>query len=94
VVGQDPTVGIGAHARPNVFAALAAGERWYVVHALPHGEDRARSRLAAEGFRCFLPRYLKTVRHARKLGRRRPPGPIRKRMAVAKRSRNSIRRTT
>jgi hypothetical protein len=46
---------------------LSQGERWYVVFAQPHREFRAHSHLAAQGFRTFLPRYRKTVRHARKL---------------------------
>jgi transcriptional antiterminator RfaH len=46
---------------------LTAGERWYVVHTLPHREMQAERQLAAQGFRTFLPRYGKTVRHARKL---------------------------
>jgi transcriptional antiterminator RfaH len=47
--------------------ALAAGERWYVVHTLPHRELQAQLQLEAQGFRSFLPRQRKTVRHARKL---------------------------
>jgi transcriptional antiterminator RfaH len=41
--------------------------RWYAVHTLPHREFRAETQLANQGFRVFLPRRLKTVRHARKL---------------------------
>jgi transcriptional antiterminator RfaH len=47
--------------------SLTAGERWYVVHTLPHRELQAERQLAAQGFRPFLPRQRKTVRHARKL---------------------------
>ncbi len=47
--------------------SLAEGERWYVVHTLPHRELQAERQLAAQGFRSFLPRQRKTVRHARKL---------------------------
>jgi transcription antitermination factor NusG len=46
---------------------LAEGKRWYVVHTLPHRESQVRMRLGAQGFRSFLPRHCKTVRHARKL---------------------------
>jgi transcription elongation factor/antiterminator RfaH len=42
-------------------------ERWYVVHTQPHREGRAQAHLADQGFRTFLPRHRKTVRHARKL---------------------------
>jgi transcription elongation factor/antiterminator RfaH len=48
-------------------AALAQGERWYVVHTLPLCETRAQMQLENQGFRTFLPRRRKTVRHARKL---------------------------
>jgi transcription elongation factor/antiterminator RfaH len=46
---------------------LAEGERWYVVHTLPHREQSAQHHLDAQGFRTFLPRYRKTLRHARSL---------------------------
>jgi transcription elongation factor/antiterminator RfaH len=45
----------------------AAGVRWYVVYSQPHREFRAQTQLTLQGFRTFLPRYRKTVRHARKL---------------------------
>ncbi|MBI1867914.1 MAG: transcription antiterminator NusG [Methylocystis sp.] len=41
--------------------------RWYVVRSLPRDETRAESQLLAQGFRIFLPRVNKTVRHARKM---------------------------
>jgi len=46
---------------------LNPGERWYVVQTLPHREAVAAQHLCAQGFRSFLPRFRKTVRHARKL---------------------------
>ena len=46
---------------------LADDERWYVANTLPHQEDRAETQLLQQGFRPFLPRMIKTVRHARKL---------------------------
>jgi transcription antitermination factor NusG len=46
---------------------LAPGERWYVVHTKRHREFPAQAQLAAQGYRTFLPRHRKTVRHARKL---------------------------
>ena len=45
---------------------LASGERWYCVHTKPHRETGAEAQLTAQGFRTFLPRHRKTVRHARK----------------------------
>lgn len=44
----------------------ASGQRWYVVYTLPQRESLALSHLERQSFDCFLPRRLKTVRHARK----------------------------
>src|SRR5260370_41042717 len=41
--------------------------RWYAVHTQPNRELRANSQLENQGYEVFLPRRLKTVRHARKL---------------------------
>ena len=46
---------------------LTAGERWYVVYTLPHKEAYAEARLRAQGFRTFLPRQVRSTRHARKV---------------------------
>ncbi len=46
---------------------LSPGERWYLAHTLPNKEATVVMRLAAQGFRHFLPRRVKTVRHARRL---------------------------
>jgi len=46
---------------------LTDGERWYVIHTLPHQESRAEVQLANQKYRAFLPKREKTVRHARKL---------------------------
>jgi len=43
--------------------------RWYAVHTQPHRELRATIQLENQSFRVFLPRRLKTVRHARNLNR-------------------------
>lgn len=40
---------------------------WYVVHTQPNSERRAVRELEAQGFEVFLPRYLKTRRHARRI---------------------------
>jgi transcription elongation factor/antiterminator RfaH len=42
-------------------------ERWYLVHTHPRSESRAQLHLEVQGFRTHLPRFSKTVRHARKL---------------------------
>jgi len=43
------------------------GARWYAIHTLPRREFGARAQLEAQSYAVFLPRHLKTVRHARKL---------------------------
>lgn len=47
--------------------ALNGGERWYVVHTQVQREALAQSHLANQAFRTFVPRFEKTVRHARKV---------------------------
>ncbi|MFP4360185.1 MAG: transcription termination/antitermination protein NusG [Alphaproteobacteria bacterium] len=47
-------------------AALAPGERWFVVRSAPRKELYAAQNLANQGFRPFLPRLERTVRHARR----------------------------
>jgi transcription elongation factor/antiterminator RfaH len=41
-------------------------ERWYVVHTKLHRETLAERQLTNQGYRAFLPRLLKSRRHARK----------------------------
>jgi transcriptional antiterminator RfaH len=55
---------------PNVgpkVLTLAEEERWYVARTLPQRELYAARQLANQGFRSFVPRYLKNRRHARKV---------------------------
>jgi transcription antitermination factor NusG len=55
---------------PDLVSAsrpLVGGERWYVVQTLPFREAKARMQLESQGFRVFLPRHTKTIRHARRL---------------------------
>jgi transcriptional antiterminator RfaH len=40
--------------------------RWYVVQTQPHAEARAQEHLRRQGFTTYLPRLLKSRRHARK----------------------------
>ena len=47
--------------------ALNRGERWFVVHAQTQRETTAQIQLSNQSFRTFMPRYEKTVRHARKV---------------------------
>ncbi len=65
--------GVSNSAEPNENfgpqIALAPGQRWYLAQTLPNKEASAQMRLDAQGFRNFLPRRMKTVRHARQLRR-------------------------
>jgi transcription elongation factor/antiterminator RfaH len=54
---------LGAAGKP----ALLQGERWFLARTLSHREATAEMHLERQKFRSFLPRHLKTVRHARKL---------------------------
>jgi transcription antitermination factor NusG len=46
---------------------LREGERWVVAQTLHRRENLAILHLSAQNFRIFLPRFHKTVRHARQL---------------------------
>jgi transcription elongation factor/antiterminator RfaH len=52
---------------------LGENERWYLVQTLSKGEFRAQFHLHAQGFRTYLPQYLKTTRHARQVHTGRSP---------------------
>jgi transcription elongation factor/antiterminator RfaH len=76
LMNDFPQAGSGYAARPEISRLplsapsplrLTSGDRWYVVYAQPNREFRAQIQLAAQGFHTFLPRYRKTVCHARKL---------------------------
>jgi transcriptional antiterminator RfaH len=45
---------------------MSGEQRWYVVHTQPHHEVRADLNLRRQGFATYLPRYLRTRRHARR----------------------------
>jgi transcription elongation factor/antiterminator RfaH len=51
----------------TVPLGLAFGERWFAVNTQPLAEARAQRNLENQGFRTFMPRRRKTLRHARKL---------------------------
>ena len=68
--GDKPVrVGDGSLGGEDLFSnlELAPGERWFVARVLAHQENRAQFNLHRLGFRSFLPRLRRTVRHARKL---------------------------
>ncbi|MET0274578.1 MAG: transcriptional activator RfaH [Phenylobacterium sp.] len=46
---------------------VTSERRWYVVKTLPRREIFAAQQLANQGFTTFLPKQMKTVRHARKV---------------------------
>lgn len=46
---------------------LEQGQRWFAARTHPHRENTAQLNLQAMGFRSFVPRVHRTVRHARKL---------------------------
>ncbi len=46
---------------------LREGQRWFVAQTLHNRENLASLHLAAQNFPPFLPRFRKTVRHARQL---------------------------
>ncbi len=45
---------------------MATADYWALVHAKAHQEAVAERNLARQGFRCFLPKRLRAVRHARR----------------------------
>lgn len=47
--------------------------RWYVVNTKPGAENKAAWHLENQGFRVFLPRYLKRRSHARRVDQIRAP---------------------
>lgn len=70
-----PNAPIEAQTSDDVRESLALrnGERWYLVHTQPKKDTQARMHLRVQGFRTFLPQYLRTVRHARQLRTVRAP---------------------
>jgi transcriptional antiterminator RfaH len=43
------------------------GKRWYVVQSQPHAERKAAAHLDRQGFQSYLPQFLKSRRHARRI---------------------------
>jgi transcription antitermination factor NusG len=66
VPGAADAVGVGRKTLVE-DVTLLPGERWFLACSLPRCEATAKTHLGRQGFRSFLPRYTKTVRHARKL---------------------------
>ena len=57
----------GEAAPPATPSVAETGSRWRLVRALTGREVFAAEQLARQGFVTFLPKQLKTVRHARKM---------------------------
>src|SRR5262245_16033148 len=51
-------------ASPGTLSSRAS---WFAVRTLHLREMRAQTQLQQQGFRTYLPKRLKTIRHARKL---------------------------
>ena len=51
----------------------AGGHAWYVVHSQPNAELRAAEHLERQGFSSYVPTYIKTRRHARRVDTVRAP---------------------
>ncbi len=68
LVSSDPVVN---HRSASLLAAQSsprcASDRWYAVFAHPNHEAGAQIHLRQQGFKTFLPRYAKCVRHARQV---------------------------
>ena len=70
---RQPAIFFGVNFGVNMVSVSASElrvgnvdlRRWYVVRTQPHREFRAECQLSEQGFRCFLPTYWKTIRHAR-----------------------------
>lgn len=60
---EQPGIGPACALPPG----LAFGERWFAVNTQPVAEARAQRNLQNQGFRTFMPRRRRVVRHARKL---------------------------
>ena len=46
---------------------MSGGDRWFLVHSRPGRETLASQHLQRQAFEVFLPRIMKSVRHARRL---------------------------
>jgi transcription elongation factor/antiterminator RfaH len=65
--GRSGNVAVEAPGGARARRDIGPGERWYLVSTGPHQEQRALANLERQGFRPFLPRILKSVRHARSI---------------------------
>ncbi len=68
---RNQGVAVDPGLRPDI--ALEGNQRWFLVHTLPRQEKHANMHLGMQGFRTYLPQYLRTIRHARQLRTVRAP---------------------
>ena len=47
-------------------SSIKMGVSWFVVQTQPHAEEKARQHLCNQNIDCYLPRYRRMVRHARR----------------------------
>jgi transcriptional antiterminator RfaH len=57
---------MGGPVQRDATLALHGEERWFAVRTQSHREAKAEQQLVNQDFRVFLPRFLKSRRHARK----------------------------
>ena len=54
---------------PGPDKSVVPSSRWYVAQTHIHAEAKASQHLCCQGFDVYLPRYLKSRRHARRVDR-------------------------
>jgi transcriptional antiterminator RfaH len=57
---------MGGPIQHGAVFTLCGEERWFAVRTQPHREAKAEQQLTNQNYRVFLPRFLKSRRHARK----------------------------
>jgi transcription elongation factor/antiterminator RfaH len=66
-VGKLHNGDIAASVNLKADLALTGNQRWFLVQTLSRVEPQARLQLHRQGFRTYLPQYVRTIRHARQL---------------------------
>ena len=64
---------IAASINSNADLMLVGNQRWFLIQTLARKEHQARMHLHRQGFRTYMPQYVRTVRHARQLRNVRAP---------------------
>jgi transcriptional antiterminator RfaH len=66
---SDPAAAQLRHPHAVERPGLGTSNRWYVAQTHIHAEAKASQHLCRQGFDVYLPRYLKSRRHARRVDR-------------------------